>query len=224
MKKHIMKLLVAIVDRGKGERIVSICREQRTLMQTICLGHGTASSEVLDLLGLGRTEKAVVLTLVPDGEVPELLKVLADRMQILGPGNGIAFTVPLSSIGAVPGAVQARFEEQKEKEEAPTVEPAIQKDLILVTVEQGHADDVMEAARPVGARGGTVLHARDVSGDDTARFFGISIHPEREIVARVVTRELRSAVMQAISKAAGPQTPAQGVLLSIPVDEAVGMR
>ena len=64
MKKHIIKLLVAIVDRGKGERIVSICREQRTLMQTICLGHGTASSEVLDLLGLGRTEKAVVLTLV----------------------------------------------------------------------------------------------------------------------------------------------------------------
>lgn len=115
-------------------------------MQTICLGHGTASSEVLDLLGLGRTEKAVVLTLVPDGEVPELLKVLADRMQILGPGNGIAFTVPLSSIGAVPGAVQARFEEQKEKEEASTVEPAIQKDLVLVTVEQGHADDVMEAA------------------------------------------------------------------------------
>ena len=56
MKKHIIKLLVAIVDRGKGERIVSICREQRTLMQTICLGHGTASSEVLDLLGLGRAD------------------------------------------------------------------------------------------------------------------------------------------------------------------------
>ena len=39
-----------------------------------------------------------------------------------------------------------------------------------------------------------------------------------------MTREMRQAVMQAISRAAGSQTPAKGLILSIPVDEAIGMR
>ena len=96
MKKHIFKLLVTIVDRGRGERIVSICREQGVLFQMVCLGHGTASSEVLDCLGLGQTEKSVVLSLVPESGIPSLLQDFADKMQIRGPGNGIAFSVPLS--------------------------------------------------------------------------------------------------------------------------------
>ncbi len=224
MKKHIFKLLVTIVDRGRGERIVSICREQGVLFQMVCLGHGTASSEVLDCLGLGQTEKSVVLSLVPESGIPSLLQDFADKMQIRGPGNGIAFSVPLSSLGAALSAVSVKMDEVEDKGEKPAMEPAIQKDLILAAVEPGHTDEVMEAARQVGARGGTVLHARDVSGDDAAKFFGISIHPEREIVAIVVTREMRQPVMQAISRAAGSQTPARGVLLSIPVDEAIGMR
>ena len=224
MKKHIFKLLVTIVDRGRGERIVSICREQGVLFQMVCLGHGTASSEVLDCLGLGQTEKSVVLSLVPESVIPSLLQDFADKMQIRGPGNGIAFSVPLSSLGAALSAVSVKMDEVEDKGEKPAMEPAIQKDLILAAVEPGHTDEVMEAARQVGARGGTVLHARDVSGDDAAKFFGISLHPEREIVAIVVPREMRQPVMQAISRAAGSQTPARGVLLSIPVDEAIGMR
>ena len=222
MKKRTFKLLVTILDRNRGEKVVSICRERGVLFQMVCLGHGTASSEILDCLGLGQTEKAVVLSLVPGGGVPGLLEAFSEKLQIKGPGNGIAFTVPLSSLGSTLTAVSEKMGEVEEKEESADME--IQKDLILAAVEPGHTDEVMEAARQVGARGGTVLHARDVGTEDAEKFFGISIHPEREIVAIVVTREMRQPVMQAISRAAGSQTPARGVLLSIPVEEAVGMR
>ena len=33
-------------------------------------------------------------------------------------------------------------------------------DLILTIVDRGFADDVMDAAKSAGARGGTILHAR----------------------------------------------------------------
>lgn len=224
MKKQLFKLLVTIVDRAKGERIAAICREQGVLFQMVCLGHGTASSEVLDLLGLGRTEKAVVLSLVPGGDVSGIFHAFADKMQILGPGSGIAFSLPLSSIGAALSAVGAKTDEVETKGENPVMDSAVQKDLVLAVVEPGHTDEAMEAARQVGARGGTVLHARDMGSEEAARFFGISIRPEREILAVVVTREMRQAVMQAISRAAGSQTPAKGLILSIPVDEAIGMR
>ena len=145
-------------------------------------------------------------------------------MQILGPGSGIAFSLPLSSIGAALSAVGAKTDEVETKGEKPVMDSAVQKDLVLAVVEPGHTDEAMEAARQVGARGGTVLHARDMGSEEAARFFGISIRPEREILAVVVTREMRQAVMQAISRAAGSQTPAKGLILSIPVDEAIGMR
>ena len=202
MKKQLFKLLVTIVDRAKGERIAAICREQGVLFQMVCLGHGTASSEVLDLLGLGRTEKAVVLSLVPGGDVSGIFHAFADQLS----------------------AVSAKTDEVETKGEKPVMDSAVQKDLVLAVVEPGHTDEAMEAARQVGARGGTVLHARDMGSEEAARFFGISIRPEREILAVVVTREMRQAVMQAISRAAGSQTPAKGLILSIPVDEAIGMR
>lgn len=224
MKKRTFKLLVTILDRNRGEKVVSICRDKGVLFQMVCLGHGTASSEILDCLGLGQTEKAVILSLVPGGGVPGLLQAFAEKLQIKGPGNGIAFTVPLSSLGSTLTAVSEKMSDVEEKEERTQMDMEIQKDLILAAVEPGYSDEVMEAARQVGARGGTVLHARDVGTEDAEKFFGISIHPEREIVAIVVTREMRQPVMQAISRAAGSQTPARGVLFSIPVEEAIGMR
>ena len=145
MKKQLFKLLVTIVDRAKGERIAAICREQGVLFQMVCLGHGTASSEVLDLLGLGRTEKAVVLSLVPGGDVSGIFHAFADKMQILGPGSGIAFSLPLSSIGAALSAVSAKTDEVETKGEKPVMDSAVQKDLVLAVVEPGHTD---EAWRP----------------------------------------------------------------------------
>ena len=61
-----LKLLVTITDRPKGNTAAKICAGMGLQFHLGLLGRGTASSEVLDVLGLGETDKAVLLTLVPE--------------------------------------------------------------------------------------------------------------------------------------------------------------
>ena len=61
----VLKMLVTIVDRGKGAAAVSLYREQRLHFDYLCMGLGTANSKILDYFGLSETEKDVVITLVP---------------------------------------------------------------------------------------------------------------------------------------------------------------
>ncbi|MES9144007.1 hypothetical protein ABEP44_12820 [Cutibacterium acnes] len=94
-----IKLIVAIVDRGKSEKITKIYKDNNITFQFICLGKGTANSEILDYLGLGETEKDVVLGTVIEEKVQHILQILTNEMQFNKPGNGIAFTIPITSVG-----------------------------------------------------------------------------------------------------------------------------
>ena len=60
-----VRCMVTIVDRGKGDRVVDLCRARHVAVQLVMLGHGTASAEVMDYLGLDEPEKDIVLSLVP---------------------------------------------------------------------------------------------------------------------------------------------------------------
>ena len=54
---------MTITDRPKGNTAAKICAGMGLQFHLGLLGRGTASSEVLDVLGLGETDKAVILTL-----------------------------------------------------------------------------------------------------------------------------------------------------------------
>ena len=94
-----MKLLFTIGDRGKGEKVAEVCRERGVYFNLICLGRGTANSDILNYLGIGETDKDIVLSSVVEEEVDEILRVLVDDMEFSKPGKGIAFTVPIGSVG-----------------------------------------------------------------------------------------------------------------------------
>ena len=94
---------------------------------------------------------------------------------------------------------------------------------IWVSVTSGYSDDVIDAARDAGARGGTVLKGRRRDSERVRQAFGLSMQEEQDFVLIVVPREKRHAVMSALLHTCGPHTPANGVLLSLPVEQAVGL-
>ena len=53
--------------------------------------------------------------------------------------------------------------------------------MVMAVVNRGYVDDVMEAAKGAGARGGTVLHARSVGNEEVGNFFGITLQPEKTL-------------------------------------------
>ena len=73
-KEPIVKLLVTIMDRGKGERAVEFYRSRGLPYHFITLGFGTANSQILDYFGLSETEKDIVLTLVQEERALRLLQ------------------------------------------------------------------------------------------------------------------------------------------------------
>lgn len=96
-------------------------------------------------------------------------------------------------------------------------------ELILCIVNAGFTDIVMDAAREVGARGGTVLNARGTANKEAEQFFHITIQPDKEIVLILVPEEIKDKVLHAVYQHAGLKTAGQGIAFSVSVDDVVGI-
>ena len=96
-------------------------------------------------------------------------------------------------------------------------------EVIFAIVNAGFAEDVMEVAKEHGARGGTILNARGVAGQEAAAFFGITIHAEKEILMMVVDKAIRDDILNAIYKHMGMGKKAQGIAFSLPVSDVAGL-
>ena len=92
-----LKLIITVVDRPKGEFYLDVIGGFEVNCQMLLSGQGTASSELVDLLGLN-PEKAVILSVAREDVVPTIMHTLEDKFKTVRNGNGIAFAVPLSSI------------------------------------------------------------------------------------------------------------------------------
>lgn len=96
-------------------------------------------------------------------------------------------------------------------------------EVIFAIVNAGYAEDVVDVAREHGARGGTVLNARGVVKEDAARFFGITVHADKEILMMVVEKDIRDRVLNAIYKELGMAKKAKGIVFSLPVSDVAGL-
>ena len=98
-----------------------------------------------------------------------------------------------------------------------------QHEAIFCIVNSGYSDVVMEAAKKLGARGGTVINARGTAPKDAETIFGITIEPEKEIVMILIPTSIKADVLHALYKEAGLDTAGQGIAFALPVDGVVGL-
>jgi len=85
-------------------------------------------------------------------------------------------------------------------------------------VNAGFSQNVMEAARAAGARGGSIIRGRGSANPEAEEFFNISIQPDKEVILILVTNEIKDAVMTAVFKNSGLSTDGQGIAFSLPVE------
>ena len=181
-----IRLLVTIVEHGKGERITNLANARHVHFNFILHGRGTASSDILDMLGLGSTEKDVVVCALPRSRVRQMLHDVAEEMRLKRPGTGVAFSLPLSGINEL--IARIILEEHKEsnpenaqdgaRTEEGTANMGAEKHwLVLTVVNPGITDQVMAAAKEAGATGGTILHARGVGRENAEAFWAFPSSP-----------------------------------------------
>ncbi|MDR2193835.1 MAG: hypothetical protein LBP19_05130 [Treponema sp.] len=239
-----LKLLCLIVDWNKIKAISEAFEKEHADFVFMSKAMGTATSEILDILGVGSTDKALILYLEEGESTPVLIRAVRRRMGVRGAGAGIAFTVPLSGINAPimerflnarGGTETADAGNNDEKKGGESMEKThtgeamkekaveIKNNVIISILNNGYSDEFMKTARKAGARGGTVISARGLSSQKTKKFFGISIQDEKEIIIVLTDREKSLGIMQAVSAEYGASSKAEGIVFSLPVDQVMSL-
>lgn len=215
--------MVTIVDRNQGQKFVSFYENYGVTVFFSALGRGTAGSDVLNYFGLEATQKVVLFAAVTDSVWSSIKKGLQSIMQIDIPGTGVAFVIPMSSVG---GKRQLQFliGNQNYSKGAETVLKDTKHELLVVIANQGYTEMIMDAARKGNAAGGTVLHAKGTGMEGAEKFLGVSLAAEKELVLLVVKREDKNAVMTAIMQEAGLESRAKSIVFSLPVTSTAGLR
>lgn len=216
-------LMAAIINRQHTRDFADFYDENGVSVNLITLGKGTAGSEILDYFGLEDTEKSVIFSVVTGESWKRIKQGLQRKMRIDVPGKGIAFIVPMSSIG---GKKQLQFltENQNFQKGEETTLKETKYELLIVIANQGYTELIMDAARKTNAAGGTVIHAKGTGMEGAERFLGVTLAAEKEMVFIVTKKELRNAIMKAIMDEAGMNTKAKSIVFSLPVTSTAGMR
>ena len=93
-----LKLLITIVGRSKAEFYMDLLQSMEINVQMALSGYGTASTDMLQLLGLTDSDKSVILSIVREDRVRETLALLGEKFKTVRGGKGIAYTIPLASV------------------------------------------------------------------------------------------------------------------------------
>ncbi len=216
-------LMFTITDRSRLPRFIDLYQRHGLAVNLVTLGRGTAASETLNYLGLDRTEKAVCCAVVTGGVWSEIRSALRRELRIDVPGTGIAFTVPLSSIGGKRELAFLTAGQNFEKGEESTLKNT-EHELLVAISEQGYSETVMDAARHAGAGGGTVIHAKGTGMQQAERFLGISLASEKDLIFIVAAAGQKDAIMATIMREAGLDTKAKAIVFSLPVTDTAGLR
>ena len=215
--------MTTIIDRKNSKKYIDLYKKDKLEVMYITLGEGTARGDILDYLGLEASEKMVIFNFVQQHDWMLTKKDLQRKLQIDAPGEGIAFLVPLSSIG---GKRTLQF--LLDRQELPESEESTLKDttyeLIVAIADQENLEMVMDAARGAGAYGGTVIHAKGTGMEYAEKYLGVTIAAEKAMIFIVTKKDQKNSIMKAIMEQAGMQTPAKTIVFSLPVTDTAGLR
>lgn len=215
-------LMTTVIERQQLPRFVALYQVHGILTSFISLGRGTFAGETAGYL-FGQSEKAVCFSFVTRETWRAVKRGMQKTLHIDVPGVGVAFIVPMSSIG---GRRELRFltNGQNFERGEESAMRGTDRELIVIISNQGYNELVMDAAREAGAYGGTILNARGTGMERAEKFLGISLASEKDMIFIVAKTKQRDAIMQSVMFKAGMETPAKAIAFSLPVADTAGLR
>ena len=214
-----LNLMLTIIKRSDEAEFAAFFEKYKPRAVFAARADGTTNSKTLSLLGIERTEKTVLMSVVSGETARKMMKGLSRELYIDLPDRGISVSCPLASVGgatALSALTQGTINEKEEND------MNTKRELIVVIANRNTTDLVMDAAREGGAFGGTVVHAMGTAGMGSEKFFSLSLAEEREIIFIVAKGEDRNAIMRSIMQKAGVGTPANALSFSMPITHPAG--
>lgn len=228
-KSQIEHCMLLLITRMEDEKKIGKLLEKFALpIYFQFRGEGTATSELLSICGLRGTKRLLTLSVLPRPLIKEAFSEMSSNLFLWQKGRGIAVTIPVTGLQE---GVRKILDQKKDAmlPEGEKGEPVKMKQqetsysMILIAANYGYSDDIVNAARKAGAKGGTVIKGHRGGSESALKFLGVSARDELEFTFIIVPQDTKSSVMTEISNACGLNTPAHGVVLSIPVEQILGI-
>jgi len=214
MKK--LSLIFAIVDMGQADKVFKYARKYGVHGGTVSIGRGTVSNKMLEFLGIDETERELVKMVAESEVASEAMKGMSKDMSLEKPNNGIIFS---HTVDEFISNKYKDFSGELNNDKEDSMYKAI-----YVVVDRGEAESVVEAAKTAGARGATIMNAREVGENEAHKVFSIEIEPEKERVLIVTKTEGKDAIISAVREYLNIDEGGNGFIFVLDISEAYGLR
>jgi nitrogen regulatory protein PII len=214
----IFDLIVTVVDFGLGSKVIKTARESGISGGTIFLGTGTVDNRLLEILSLDHVRKEIAIMVTESSVAYEALDKLNEKFHFDKPNHGIAFIIPVSEVYGTRDSVSETII-KKDRGDENTMYKAI-----FTIVDRGKGENVMDAAKSAGAKGGTIINARGSGIHETEILFSMPIEPEKEVVMILAKNEIVDNITSTIREELKIDEPGMGIMFTLDVSKSYGLK
>ncbi|MBE6912377.1 MAG: hypothetical protein E7473_07620 [Ruminococcaceae bacterium] len=214
-------LLLSIVERDKGKKLIKTLEKMNIRVNFQCVGFGTAPTEMMNIFGFGAKDKDIVISLGAETAVRSMMTNFGENFVSHTKYGGVMIILKISAANRILTEILRYDSNNANSEKETTVmKNEYHNNLIIISVNEGFSDDVMQVARKAGATGGTVIKGRLAS-------FGELLDPgkndtddDREIICILAQIDTGKKIMEEVNREFGMKTEAKGVTIAIPAEKA----
>lgn len=220
-EKRVMAIF-SILERGRGKHYIEHMKAQNIKLHLRSVGHGTAPTEMMDILGLGSKDKDVIISFATEKTVEQLVSRLTQNLENSIRYGGLMMVLKMSAMNRLAAEIVFRSQIGDDSKEAKQNMSGEGKyNLILITVNQGYADEVMQTAKAAGATGGTVIRGRMLGAELLKQLDDNDVQEEKEIITILSPSVISGQIMNAVNQEFGLRTDAKGIVCAVPVEKAL---
>lgn len=210
------ELIYVVVNCGMGSRVLLLGKKCGITGGSIVIGKGTAGNRLLEMLSLCDIRKEVVLMAASRTVSSAFLEKLNKELKLYRPKHGIAYSVPIIGIC---GSRSCKCNNGNES----GGEENIMNHSVIIIVDKGKGEAVVEAATEAGSKGATIINARGSGIHETAKLFGMEIEPEKEIVLMITGCQQTKDIVNSIREKLQIDKPGSGIIFIQNVSRTYGL-
>ena len=219
MSKRPMVLL-SIVERDKGKKLIRELENMNIKVNFQCVGMGTAPTEMLDIFGLGTRDKDIVISLGNENTVKDMMVNFGVRFESHTKHGGLMIILKTSAANRILTEILGFNTDKNSEKGNGSMKNEHHNNLIIISVNEGFSDDVMQVARKAGATGGTVIKGRLANVEQFADIAQKGVDDEREILCILAPLKTSALIMEEVNKEFGITSAANGIIVSVPTEKA----
>lgn len=209
-------LVVSIVDEDKGSRVMETAQKMEISGGTVMKAEGSVQGKILNMLGFTSNRKELCLNLIKSEKEPEFIDRINQELAVEKAHHGIVFSLPVEAAMGLRNHDTVYLKEKRER--------SGKMDAIFTIVDNGLAEDVIAEAKSVGAKGGTVMHARGSGIENNETLFNFVIEPEKEVILILSEKDQSAVIANHLNCTFKLEEEGKGILFVIDVKSAIGTR